>query len=107
MKHRLNPCKECGKADKLRYSKTCISCQRCGRYVVTTDDRYLAFTWEKHNLHLLTTQHTQEHYIEGMKELIERVQNDLDNNWPVEKEDIQALIYYIEMEIADTEADSK
>ncbi len=30
-----------------------------------------------------------------MEELIERVQQDLDNNWPVEAKDIQALIDYI------------
>ncbi len=30
-----------------------------------------------------------------MEELIERVQQDLDNNWPVEAKDIQTLIDYI------------
>ena len=33
-----------------------------------------------------------------MKEIIERVQKQLNNNWAVDAEDIQALIDYIERE---------
>jgi len=33
--------------------------------------------------------------MENINKIIKRVQSDLDNNYPVEKEDIQALINYI------------
>jgi len=39
----------------------------------------------------------QSHYLySNMEELIKKIQEQLDNNWPVESDDIQALIDYIE-----------
>jgi len=49
VEHKLNPCNECGKVDRIKVGETPISCQRCNRYCVSTSFYYFAFTWNYQN----------------------------------------------------------